>query len=163
MTAVPYGQKSAPPVTRTTLAHERIFQILSQRSPRQPEAVPGKFPKLTTTLRSEVLATMLAGEDMSGVESVFASGSTKLATVMRALTRRYRWPITRREFATNMDDGRVAWVSMYELPAEAITSAFDLGAGAWIEEVRAARLKRLAAPTRRSASLLHISNPNGQA
>jgi hypothetical protein len=111
----------------------------------------GKFPKMTTTLRAEVLATMLAGDDVSGTESVFAHGSIRLATVMRALTRRYRWPIARRDFATNMAGGQVAWVSMYELPAETIASAFDLGAEAWIAEVREARSKRLAAPARRSA------------
>jgi hypothetical protein len=67
---------------------------------------------------------------------------------MRALTRRYRWPIERQEFATNMADGRVAWVSMHVLPAEAIASAFAIGAEAWIAEVRTARLKRLSAPRR---------------
>lgn len=126
------------------------------RIPQGAQPAPGKLPKLTTTLRAEVLATMLAGDDMTGIVSVFSNGSTKLATVMRALTRRYRWPITRREFATNTDDGRVAWVSMYELPADAITSAFDLGAETWIEEVRAARLKRLAASKRR-----HVQIPEG--
>jgi hypothetical protein len=110
----------------------------------------GKFPKLTTTLRSDVLATMLAQDDMTAVASVFASGSTKLATVMRALTRRYRWPIVRREYATNMPDGTVAWVSMYAMPTETIASAFELGAEAWIAEVRIARSRRLTAPTRRS-------------
>jgi hypothetical protein len=64
------------------------------------------------------LATMLARDDMTGVESVFSNGSTKLATVMRALTRRYRWPIERQEFATNMVDGRAAWGSMYTLPTK---------------------------------------------
>lgn len=111
------------------------------------ECKPGKFPKLATTLRAEVLATMLAGDDMTGVESVFSTGSTKLATVMRALTRRYRWPIERREFATNIAGGRVAWVSMYTLPADAVARAFELGAAAWIEDVRAARLKRQPRPT----------------
>jgi hypothetical protein len=108
----------------------------------------GRFPKLTTTLRAEVLATMLAGDEMAGMESVFANGSTKLATVMRALTRRYHWPIERQEFATNMADGRVAWVSRYALPATVIASAFAAGAAAWIAEVRVARLKRRARPTR---------------
>jgi hypothetical protein len=83
----------------------------------------GKFPKLATTLRAEVLATMLARDDMTGVESVFSNGSTKLATVMRALTRRYRWPIERQEFATNMVDGRAAWVSMYTLLDKAVAFA----------------------------------------
>jgi hypothetical protein len=124
---------------------------------------PGKFPKLTTTLRAEVLATMLAGDDMAGVESVFSNGSTKLATVMRALTRRYRWPIVRREFSTNTADGQAAWVSMYALPAEVIAGAFALGAETWIAEVRAARSRRLAAPARRSAPSHFGSNTNEQA
>jgi hypothetical protein len=122
----------------------------------------GKLPKLTTTLRAEVLATMLAGDDMAGVESVFSSGSTKLATVMRALTGRYRWPIIRQEYATNMPDGTVAWVSMYTLPAEAVAGAFALGAEAWIAEVRVARLRRLEAPTRRSTLSLFGSATNEQ-
>jgi hypothetical protein len=119
-----------------------------QSEDRRPVRAPGKFPKSTTTLRAEVLATMLAGDDMAGIESVFANGTTKLATVMRALTRRYRWPIERQEFATNLADGQVAWVSMYTLPQEAIASAFAAGAGTWIAEVRTARIRRLAAPQR---------------
>lgn len=130
------------PVMRRNLDMNARFQSSPTGRPRQPEAVIGKFPKLTKTLRAEVLATMLAGDDMSGVESVFANGSTKLATVMRALTRRYRWPIEREEFATNTADGQVVWVSMYTMPATAIAGAFDLGAAAWIEEVRTAREKR---------------------
>ena len=38
------------------------------------------------------------------------------------------------------------------LPVEKIASAFAAGAEAWIAEVRAARLKRLAARPRRAAS-----------
>lgn len=117
------------------------------RTPNDLEPSPGKFPKLTTTLRAEALATLLAGEDASGTARVFANGSTKLATVMRALTRRYRWPIERKEFATNMPDGRGAWVSTYALPATTIARAFEVGAEAWIEEVRAARLRRPSRPT----------------
>jgi hypothetical protein len=124
---------------------------------------PGKLPKLTTTLRAEVLATMLAQDDMTGVEGVFANGPTKLATVMRALTRRYRWPIKRQEYATNMPDGTVAWVSMYTLPVEAVAGAFALGAEAWIAEVRVARLRRRAAPTRRSMLSPFGSTTNEQA
>jgi hypothetical protein len=128
-----------------------------------PQSAPGKFPKLTTTLRAEALATLLAGEDVSSMASVFANGSTKLATVMRALTRRYRWPIERQEYPTNMADGRVAWVSMYTLSAEAVAGAFALGAETWIAEVRAARMRRLAAPTRRSAPSPFRANTNEQA
>lgn len=118
----------------------------NNRTPNAPEPTPGKFPKLTTTLRAGVLATLLAGEEVPGMEGAFANGSTKLATVMRALTRRYRWPIERNEFATNTADGQKAWVSMYTLPAEVVASAFDHGAAAWIEEVHTARSLRLARP-----------------
>ena len=104
---------------------------------------PGKFPKGATTLRAAVLATMLAG-DAAGAYGLFAHGSTKVATVMRALTRRYRWPIERREFATNTPDGLVAWVSMYTLPQSVIAAAFEQGAGDWIAEVHAARNRRRA-------------------
>lgn len=141
---------------RTTVAR-------SSESVTSADTRPGKFPKMTTTLRADVLATMLAQDDMTGMASVFSIGSTKLATVMRALTRRYRWPIERREFATNTADRRVAWVSMYSLPAETIASAFAVGAETWIEEVRAARSKRLSAPTRRSVTSPLGSNTNEQA
>jgi hypothetical protein len=121
-----------------------------ERQAKSTRTQPGKFPKSTTTLRALVLATMLAGDDVSGMESVFFSGSTKLATVMRALTRRYRWPIECREFPTNAPGGQVVWVSMYVIPAAAIVSAFGAGAETWIGEVREASSKRLAAPTRRA-------------
>lgn len=121
------------------------------RNEGEPQREPGKFPKLTTTLRAGVLATLLAGEEVPGMDEAFANGTTKLATVMRALTRRYRWPIERNEFATTTD-GQKAWVSMYTLPAEVVASAFDHGAAAWIEEVHTARSLRLAATTRRTAS-----------
>ncbi len=119
-----------------------------------PSSAPGKFPKLTTTLRAEALATLLAGDDVSGMASVFANSSTKLATVMRALTRRYRWPIERKEFASNLPDGRVAWISMYTLPPDTVASALVLGADAWIAEVRAARLKR---PARATSAISNLA------
>lgn len=40
------------------------------------EFKPGKFPKLTPTLRAEALATLLASDDVAGLESVFANGAT---------------------------------------------------------------------------------------
>lgn len=111
-----------------------------------PSCAPGKFPKSTITLRAAVLATLLAGEEVPGLEIAFSNGSTKLATVMRALTRRYRWPIERNEFATKTADGQKAWVSMYTLRADVVASAFDHGAAAWIEEVHTARSLRVARP-----------------
>lgn len=104
------------------------------------DSKPCKLPN-AGTLRAEVLAVLLASEDMAGMESVFA-GAHRLSTVIRALTRRYGWPIERHEFAANTVDGRAAWVSMYCLPPETITKALELGAAGWIDEVKAARYKR---------------------
>ncbi len=111
---------------------------------------PGKYPK-PETLRAEVLAVLLSSENMAGIESVFATSGARLGTVVRALTRRYGWPIERREFATNTPDGRAAWVSMFVLPAPTIASAVELGAGDWIAKVKVARAGRRAALQRRAA------------
>jgi hypothetical protein len=104
------------------------------------ETRAGKFPN-ASTLRAEVLAVLLASEDMAGMESAFA-GAHRLSTVIRALTRRYDWTIERREFSTNTMDGRAVWVTAYSLPPETIAKELELGAAAWIEEVRSARANR---------------------
>jgi hypothetical protein len=104
-------------------------------------AVSGRFPG-AATLRAEVLATLLASDDMSDLQSVFEHGTTRLAIVMRALSRRYHWPVERREFATNLPDGRVAWASLYTLPAAVIADAAAAGAGEWVARVKAARAER---------------------
>jgi hypothetical protein len=117
------------------------------------------------TLRAEVLAVLLASEDMAGLESAFAKkGATRLSTVVRALTRRYGWPIERHEFAANTVDGRAAWVSMYCLPPEAITRALELGAAGWIDEVKASRYKRhrQAGKQQRLAGVLSPSMGDGR-
>ena len=57
-------------------------------TPTCDDCKPGKFPN-AGTLRAEVLAVLLASEDMAGMESVFA-GANRLSTVIRALTKRYR-------------------------------------------------------------------------
>lgn len=151
-----------PPDPTKELTMTPDIELHSVRVTPESLRIAGKFPKLTTTLRAGVLATLLAGEEVPGMQAAFANGS-KLATVIRALTRRYRWPIERNEFSTKTADGQKAWVSMYTLPAEVVASAFDHGAAAWIEEVHTARSLRLAAPGRRTASSFFGSNDNKQA
>ena len=99
-----------------------------------------RFPKGPRSVRSHVLAVLLASEDMTGVESIFAQRKVALATVIRALIRKYGWPITREDFPTNTADGRAAWASVYCLPQEAIEAAFAAGAQDWLDSVRAAKL-----------------------
>jgi hypothetical protein len=105
-----------------------------------------RFPKGPTSIRAHVLAVLLASEDMTGFESIFAYRKASLATVIRALIRKYHWPIEREDFPTNTADGRAAWASVYSLPQEAIDAAFQAGARDWLDGVKAARRARARAP-----------------
>lgn len=104
----------------------------------------GAFPAMAATLRAETLLVLLASDDMTSVESLFEHRKISLATVMRALTRKYGWPIERRDFPTNTADGRAAWASVYSLPQELIDAALEAGGRDWIAGVRAARAARAA-------------------
>ena len=104
--------------------------------------VPGRFPTMSSSLRAETLAVLLASNDMTGVESLFEHRKIALNTVIRALVRKYGWPIERSDFPTNTADGRAAWASVYSLPLEVIDAALAAGGRDWIEGVRAARTGR---------------------
>lgn len=102
-----------------------------------------RFPKGPSSIRAHVLAVLLASEDMTGFESIFAHRKASLATVIRALIRKYHWPVEREDFPTNTADGRAAWASVYCLPQAAIDVAFEAGARDWLDGVNAARAARL--------------------
>ena len=101
-----------------------------------------KYPKGPTSIRAHVLAVLLASDDMTGFESIFAHRKAALSTGVRALIRKYNWPIEREDFPTNTADGRAAWASVYSLPQEAIDAAFKAGAQDWLDGVNAARKVR---------------------
>lgn len=103
---------------------------------------PGRFPAMGTSLRAETLAVLLSSDDMTGVESLFDHRKITLNTVIRALTRKYGWPIERHDFPTNTVDGRAAWASVYSLPQEVIDAALEAGGRDWIDGVRTARAGR---------------------
>ncbi len=105
-----------------------------------PAAV--RYPATPGTLRAEVLAVLLASDDMASMESIFDQRKVSLSTVIRALMRKYGWPIERRDFPTNTADGRAAWASVYSLPQEAIDSALAGAGRDWLDGVRAARMAR---------------------
>jgi hypothetical protein len=97
------------------------------------------FPKGPRSIRAHVLAVLLASQDMTGFESIFAHRKVALATVIRALIRKYHWPIVREDFPTNTADGRSAWASVYCLPQEAIDAALAAGGADWLAGIEAAR------------------------
>jgi hypothetical protein len=109
----------------------------------------GKFPTMASTLRAETLVVLLASNDMTGVESLFEHRKISVSTVVRALMKKYGWPIERHDFPTNTADGRAAWASVYSLPQEVIDAALEAGGHDWIEGVRAARSARSRKSVRR--------------
>ena len=107
-----------------------------------------RYPKMPGTLRAQVLAVLLASEDMAGMESIFDGRKTSLSTVIRALIRKYGWPIERQDFPTNTADGRAGWASVYALPQPAIDAALAGAGRDWLDGVHAARAARLRKPLR---------------
>ena len=86
-----------------------------------------------------LLAVLLASNDMTGMESIFEHRKVTLHTVVRALVRKYGWPVERHDFPTNTADGRAAWASVFSLPQEVIDAALADGGRDWLEGVQAAR------------------------
>lgn len=109
----------------------------------------GRFPTGPASMRAQVLAVLLASSDMTGVESIFENRKVTLNTVVRALTRKYGWPIERHDFPTNTIDGRAAWASVFSLPQEVIDAALEAGGRDWLDGVRAARGARARRAVRR--------------
>ena len=104
---------------------------------------------MSSSLRAETLALLLSSNDMTGVESLFEHRKIALNTVIRALTRKYGWPIERRDFPTNTADGRAAWASVYSMPQEVVDAALEAGGRDWVDGVRAARAGRAGRAVRR--------------
>ncbi|WP_229477091.1 hypothetical protein [Massilia rubra] len=118
------------------------------RSTSSASDKPFRYPKMPGTLRADVLAVLLASDDMTGIESIFDQRKQSLSTVIRALIRKYGWPIERRDFPTNTADGRAGWASVYCLPQEVIDAALAGSGRDWLDGVRAARAARRRRPLR---------------
>ena len=105
---------------------------------------------MSSSLRAETLAVLLASDDMTGVESLFEHRRIALNTVIRALVRSMAGRSKGTcDFATNTADGRAAWASVYSLRQAVIDAALDAGGRDWIAGVRAARAGRAGRSLRR--------------
>ncbi len=116
---------------------------------QQNEAKIGRFPTGPSSMRAKVLAVLLDASDMTGIESIFDNRKITLHTVVRALMRKYGWPIERRDFPTNTADGRAAWATVFSLPQEVIDAALAAGGRDWLDGVHAAGGARARRPLRR--------------
>jgi hypothetical protein len=97
--------------------------------PRKSPIFPGR-----RTARGAVLAVLLSDTDQAGAEPL--RGRITLAAIVRALKRKYHWPIETTSFPSNDVDGRATWATVYSLPPEVIEAALEAGGRAWLDESR---------------------------
>jgi hypothetical protein len=83
------------------------------------------------TARGAVLAVLLSDADQTGAEPL--RGRITLAAIIRALKRKYHWPIETSSFPSNTADGRATWATVYSLPPEVIAAAMDAGGRDWLK------------------------------
>ncbi|HEX8784726.1 MAG TPA: hypothetical protein VF793_00990 [Telluria sp.] len=82
------------------------------------------------TARGAVLAVLLSNADQAGAEPL--RGRITLAAIVRALKRKYHWPIDTTSFPSNAADGRATWATVYSLPPEVIEAALEAGGRDWL-------------------------------
>ncbi len=100
--------------------------------PKKSHLFPGP-----TTARGAVLAVLLSNEDQLGAEPM--RGRITLAAIVRALKRKYHWPIETTSFPSNAADGRATWATVYSLPADVIAKALANGGRDWLKSRGGAR------------------------
>lgn len=100
---------------------------------------PGRWPVKRKTACAEVLADLLDGIILTGMDAVFGVGTTRLAAHIGYLEGIYEWRFARRERVIACSDGRTATIMTYRLDPSTILLADALGAVAWCAQVRAAR------------------------
>ena len=99
--------------------------------------MPSKSPIYPgpTTARGAVLAVLLSNEDQLGAEPM--RGRITLAAIVRALKRKYHWPIETESFPSNSADGRATWATVYSLPPAVIEKALKSGGRDWLKSRKA--------------------------
>jgi hypothetical protein len=93
--------------------------------PKKSPTFPG--PR---TARGAVLAVLLSDGDQAGAEPL--RGRVTLAAIVRALKRKYHWPIETTSFPSNAADGRATWATVYSLPPDVIAAALDERGRDWL-------------------------------
>ena len=89
------------------------------------------------TARGAVLAVLLSNADQAGAEPL--RGRVTLAAIVRALKRKYNWPIETSSFPSNAVDGRATWATVYSLPEEVIAAALDARGRDWLTSAQGSR------------------------
>ena len=94
-----------------------------------------------------MLAVLLSDSDQAGAEPL--QGKTTLPVIIRALKRKYHWPVEVSSFPANAADGRSTWAMVYSLPPAVIAAALDAGGREWLERRNAAKAgaRRMVVPS----------------
>lgn len=119
----------------------------------------GHLPVRKNTVIAEVLAHLLDGHHVTGMEAVFDMSSTRLSHHIWALREDHGWSIDRRDKVVGTKDGRIQTITEYWLNPNVIEGAMVRGARAWIDEVRRQRLalRRQAAEAQRKAERFEVA------
>ena len=112
-----------------------------ESAPSKRNFNPGQLPTRKSTVTSAVLACLLEGETLTGMDAVFGQHTTRLGAVVFRLHERYGWTIERRDVACGTKDGRIAWITAYWLPQATRAAAYQANAGEWVSDVKTARAK----------------------
>lgn len=99
----------------------------------------GAFPDRLNTVTAEVLRQLLCGVRMSGMNAVFDASTTRLASSVHSLAKKYEWGIDRADELVNTQDGRVTEIRRYYLTDSTIHAAMQAGGREFCEGVRTAR------------------------
>ena len=132
------------------------------------QIMPFNFPARTNTACAEILARMLSGEVLTGMDGVFEVSTTRLAAHVHYLAESYGVATEANDRAVGCNDGRVVTVKAYSLPHSVIQRARAAGAGRWIASVRADRaaLRAKAAQAQQEAARMNAARkryaPPGQ-
>jgi hypothetical protein len=102
-------------------------------------AIVAIFPDRRNTLQAEVLACLLQGERMTGLESVFAHSTTRLASAVHILRKKFGWHIEGQSIAVAPKDGRIEEITVYFMSRQTIAAAFNAGAAAFNADVKEQR------------------------
>lgn len=101
----------------------------------------GTFPVRQNTVTAEVLARLISGENLTGMDAVYCASTTRLAAVVDYLEKCYGWVIDRIDVDVGTKDGRIAVIRTYFLPRATIRRAFDAGALKFCRAVTSERAK----------------------
>lgn len=128
------------PDALVSMARAAAREVKAGRLRDTPHKGLGQFPKRLNTVTAGVLAWLLGGGDMTGLEAVYGASTTRLADCVYRLGKDWGWIIASEEFDHRCNDGHMAkGVSRYYLSAEIIEAANSVGAQDWCASVQSAR------------------------